>query len=70
MRYTIWCKACAVDSFLETQTALMVQCMQGWAWRPDRDMKGCSLGVQFDLLIESQDDGPNHDNEDFLLSFI
>ena len=44
--------------------ALMVQYMQGWAWRPDRDMKGWSPGGQPDL-IENQDDGPNLDNEDF-----
>ena len=35
--------------FLETQTALMVHCMQGWALRLDRHMKGWCLGGQPDL---------------------
>ena len=39
--------------------------MQGWAWRPDRDMKEWCLGGQPDLMIENQDDGPNRDNEGF-----
>ena len=58
-RHTPW------TVFLETQTALMVQHMQGWAWRPDQDMKEWCRGGQPDVLIENQDDGPNRDNEDF-----
>ena len=50
---------------LERQTALMVQYMQGWAWRPDRDMMVWCLGGLPDLLIENQDDGPNRDHENF-----
>ena len=33
------------SDFLETEMELMVQYMQGWAWRP--------------LLAENQDEGPN-----------
>ena len=43
----------------------MVQYMQGWAWRPDRHTEEWCLGGALDLLAESQDDEPNHDNEDF-----
>ena len=43
----------------------MMQFMQAWAWRLDRDTKGWCLGSQPDLLIENQDDGPDRDNENF-----
>ena len=59
-RHTPW------TILLGTQTAMMMQFMQGWEWRPDRDTKGWCLGSQPDLLIENQDDGPNRDNENSL----
>ena len=52
--------------FLETQKAIMVQYMQGCAWRPERDMKGWCLGGQPHLPAENHDGEPNLDNEDYL----
>ena len=50
-------------TFLETQKKMMLQCVQGWAWRPERDMKGWYLGGRPDLFPEKEGDDPIKDND-------